>query len=161
MACVAKLLVLDGFSLAFRAFFALPETMITSSGQYTNAIHGFTSMLLNLVKDHQPTHIAVAFDHPDPTFRDRLSPQYKGTRKKAPESLLPQLSLIGHVVESLCIPIVEAVGYEADDVIATIAEIAKAEHLPTIVVTGDRDSFQLVSDPYVKVLYNRRGVSDY
>ena len=104
MACVAKLLVLDGFSLAFRAFFALPETMITSSGQYTNAIHGFTSMLLNLVKDHQPTHIAVAFDHPDPTFRDKLSPQYKGTRKKAPESLLPQLSLIGHVVESLGIP---------------------------------------------------------
>lgn len=161
MACVAKLLVLDGFSLAFRAFFALPETMITSSGQYTNAIHGFTSMLLNLVKDHQPTHIAVAFDHPDPTFRDKLSPQYKGTRKKAPESLLPQLSLIAHVVESLGIPIVEAAGYEADDVIATIAEIAKAKRLPTIVVTGDRDSFQLVSDPYVKVLYNRRGVSDY
>ncbi len=161
MAGVAKLLVLDGFSLAFRAFFALPESLITSSGQYTNAIHGFTTMLLNLVKDHQPTHIAVAFDHPDPTFRDKLSPEYKGTRKKTPESLQPQLSLIGHVVESLGIPIIEAVGFEADDVIATIAEIAKAKRLPTIVVTGDRDSFQLVSDPYVKVLYNRRGVSDY
>ena len=158
---MAKLLVLDGFSLAFRAFFALPETLITSSGQYTNAIHGFTTMLLNLVKDQQPTHIVVAFDHPDPTFRDKLSPQYKGTRKKAPESLIPQLSLIGHVVESLGIPIVEAPGYEADDVIATIAEIAKVNRLPTVVVTGDRDSFQLVSDPYVKVLYNRRGVSDY
>ncbi|NNN20142.1 MAG: DNA polymerase I [Acidimicrobiaceae bacterium] len=158
---MAKLLVLDGFSLAFRAFFALPETMITSSGQYTNAIHGFTSMLLNLVKDHQPTHIAVAFDHPDPTFRDKLSPQYKGTRKKTPESLLSQIPLIGQVIESLGIVLVEAPGFEADDVIATIAEMARKIKLPTIVVSGDRDSFQLVSDPYVQVLYNRRGVSDY
>ncbi len=161
MASVAKLLILDGFSLAFRAFFALPETMITSSGQYTNAIYGFTSMLLNLMKDHGPSHVAVAFDHPDPTFRDKLSPDYKGTRKRAPDSLHPQLSLIGHVVESLGISIVEAAGYEADDVIATIAEAAKARKWSTIVVTGDRDSFQLVSDPYVRVLYNRRGVSDY
>lgn len=161
MACVAKLLVLDGFSLAFRAFFALPETMITASGQYTNAIYGFTSMLLNLVKEHHPTHIAVAFDHPDPTFRDKLSADYKGNRKKTPESLMPQLSLIGHVVESLGIPIVESAGYEADDVIATLAEAARERGWSTIVVTGDRDNFQVVSDPNVKVLYNRRGVSDY
>ena len=161
MAFVAKLLILDGFSLAFRAFFALPETMITSSGQYTNAIYGFTSMLLNLMKDHEPTHVAVAFDHPEPTFRDQLSPDYKGTRKKTPESLHPQLSLIGHIVESLGIPIVESSGYEADDVIATLAEQAKNRRWQTIVVTGDRDSFQLVADPFVQVLYNIRGVSDY
>ena len=161
MAKVAKLLVLDGFSLAFRAFFALPETMITSSGQYTNAIHGFVQMLLILVKDHQPTHIAVAFDNPEPTFRDKLSAQYKGTRKKTPESLLSQLPLIEQVVKSLGINVIEAPGFEADDVIATIAEAAKLRKIPTIVVTGDRDSFQLVSDPYVRVLYNRRGVSDY
>ncbi|TAN21021.1 MAG: DNA polymerase I [Actinomycetota bacterium] len=158
---MAKLLVLDGFSLAFRAFFALPETMITSSGQYTNAIHGFTQMLLNLLKDHQPTHIVVAFDSPGQTFRDKLAAQYKGTRKKTPESLLSQLPLIQQVVESLGIKVIEAAGFEADDVIATIAESAKLGELPTIVVTGDRDSFQLVSDPYVQVLYNRRGVSDY
>lgn len=158
---MAKLIVLDGFSLAFRAFFALPETMVTASGQYTNAIHGFTSMLLNLIKDHNPTHLAVAFDHPDPTFRDVLYPAYKGTRSKTPESLLSQLALIGQLVRTLGIALVEAPGYEADDVIATISEIAKNGHIETIIVTGDRDSFQLVSDPYVRVLYNRRGVSDY
>lgn len=158
---MAKLLVLDGFSLAFRAFFALPETMVTASGQYTNAIYGFTSMLLNLIKDHNPTHLAVAFDHPDPTFRDALSPVYKGTRSKTPESLLSQLALIGQLVKVLGIALIEAPGYEADDVIATISEIAKNGRIETIIVTGDRDSFQLVSDPYVRVLYNRRGVSDY
>ncbi len=161
IACVAKLMILDGYSLAFRAFFALPETMITASGQYTNAIYGFTSMLLNLVKDHGPTHVVVAFDPAGPTFRHKISVEYKGTRKRAPESLFPQLSLIGQLLRSLGIHVVESSGFEADDVIATIAEAARERRWTTIVVTGDRDSFQLVSDPYVKVLYNIRGVSEY
>lgn len=156
-----KLLVLDGFSLAFRAFYALPETMVTSSGQYTNAIHGFVSMLVNLTKEHEPTHIAVAFDHPDPTFRDELSTTYKGTRSKTPESLLSQFPLIEQVVRSLGICLIEKSGYEADDIIATIATMASNNKIDTVVVTGDRDSFQLVEDPYIKVLYNKRGVSDY
>lgn len=158
---MGKLLVLDGFSLAFRAFFALPETMVTASGQYTNAVHGFTSMLLNLVKDHQPTHVAVAFDHPDPTFRDQIDANYKGTRSKTPDSLLSQIPFIAQVVRSFDIPLIEAPGFEADDVIATIARMAKSDGISTIIVTGDRDSFQLVSDPFVRVLFNRRGVSDY
>lgn len=156
-----KLLVLDGFSLAFRAFYALPETMVTSSGQYTNAIHGFVSMLVNLTKDHNPTHIAVAFDHPDPTFRDELSETYKGTRNKTPDSLLSQFPLIEQLVRSLGICLIEKSGYEADDVIATIATMASKGEIDTVIVTGDRDSFQLVQDPYIKVLYNKRGVSDY
>lgn len=158
---MAKLLILDGFSLAFRAFYALPESMVTSSGQHTNAIHGFVQMLLNLVKEHQPTHLAVAYDHPDPTFRDQLSTSYKGTRSKTPDPLVSQLPLIAQVVKSLGISLIEKAGYEADDVIATLATHAAMEQIDTIVVTGDRDSFQLVSDPYIKVLYNRRGVSDY
>lgn len=158
---MAKLLILDGFSLAFRAFYALPEGMVTSSGQHTNAIHGFVQMLLNLVKEQEPTHMAVAFDHPDPTFRDQLSVSYKGTRSKTPDPLVSQLPLIGQVVRSLGISLIEKAGFEADDVIATIATQAAQDQIDTIVVTGDRDSFQLVCDPYIKVLYNRRGVSDY
>lgn len=158
---VKKLLVLDGFSLAFRAFYALPESMVTSSGQYTNAIHGFVSMLVNLTKEHNPTHMAVAFDHPDPTFRDEVSLQYKGTRNKTPESLLSQFPLIEQVVKSLGVSLIEKSGYEADDVIATLATMANSQKLDTVIVTGDRDSFQLIEDPFVKVLYNKRGVSDY
>lgn len=156
-----KLVVIDGFSLAFRAFYALPDSMRTSSGQYTNAIYGFLSMLVTLMEKEQPTHLAVAFDHPAPTFRDHLSPQYKGTRKETPDPLKSQLSLIGEMMRTLQIPVVESPGFEADDVIATICNRAKSAEITTIVVTGDRDSFQLVTDPYVTVLYPRRGVSDY
>src|SRR3954452_16107791 len=158
---MAKILLLDGNSLVYRAFFALPTDMATASGQVTNAVFGFTSMLINLLKDHQPDAIGIAFDRPEPTFRHELVPDYKANRSEAPDILRQQMGLVRQVVETLRIPMVDAAGFEADDVIATLATQAKEKGDEVIVVTGDRDEYQLVEDPYVKVLYNRRGVSDY
>jgi DNA polymerase-1 len=158
---VAKVLLLDGNSLAYRAFFALPTDMATASGQVTNAVYGFTAMLVNLLKDHRPDAIAVAFDRPEPTFRHELVPEYKAGRAEAPDILRQQMGLVRQVVETLRIPVVEAPGYEADDVIATLATRARDRGDEVIVVTGDRDAFQLVEDPTVRVLFNRRGVTDY
>jgi len=155
------LFLIDGMSLAFRAFFALPIDLATSDGLVTNAVHGFASMLLSMVRDHEPGALAVAFDLPGGTFRDELVDDYKGGRSETPEELLPQFDLIRELVSVLGIPIVELDGYEADDVLATLATRARDENRPVVVVTGDRDCFQLVEDPYVRVLYNRRGVSDY
>src|SRR5256885_4538815 len=135
--------------------------MATASGQVTNAVFGFTSMLINLLKDHRPDGIAVAFDRPEPTFRHEIVSDYKAGRVAAPDILRQQLGLVRQVVETLEIPIVEIIGFEADDVIATLATQAEAAGDEVIVVTGDRDAYQLVHDPLVKVLYNRRGVSDY
>src|SRR5437764_2122786 len=158
---MAKILLLDGNSLAYRAFFALPTDMATASGQVTNAVFGFTSMLINLLKDHKPDGIGIAFDRPERTFRHDLVPDYKAGRAEAPDILRQQMGLVRQVVETLRIPIVDMAGYEADDVIATLATRARDEGDEVIVVTGDRDTYQLVEDPLVKVLYNRRGVSDY
>ena len=118
-------------------------------------------MLINLLKDHKPDGIAVAFDRPEPTFRHALVSDYKAGRAEAPDILRQQLGLVRQVVETLRIPILEAVGFEADDVIATLATEGRDRGDDVIVVTGDRDAYQLVEDPHVKVLYNRRGVSDY
>ena len=158
---VAKILLLDGNSLAYRAFFALPTDMATASGQVTNAVFGFTSMLVNLLKDHKPDAIAVAFDRPEPTFRHSLVENYKAGRAEAPDVLRQQMGLVRQVVETMHIPLVELAGYEADDVVATLATQARDRGDDVIIVTGDRDEYQLVEDPHVKVLYNRRGVSDY
>ena len=147
--------------MAYRAFFALPTDLATASGQVTNAVYGFTSMLINLFKDHHPDGIAVAFDRPEPTFRHDLVDDYKAGRAAAPDILRQQMGLVRQVVETLKIPIVEIAGFEADDVIATLATQARDRGDDVIVVTGDRDAYQLVEDPHVKVLYNRRGVSDY
>jgi len=155
------LILLDGMSLAFRAYFALPETLKTSSGVTTNAVHGFASMVLNLVRDHRPVGLAVAFDLPGATFRDEIVDDYKGGRDETPADLPPQFDMIRDVLEALAIPVVSAEGFEADDVLATLATEARDRRHPVIIVTGDRDSYQLVEDPYVRVLYNRRGVSDY
>ncbi|MGH9283981.1 MAG: 5'-3' exonuclease, partial [Acidimicrobiales bacterium] len=158
---MAKILLLDGNSLAYRAFFALPTDMATASGQVTNAVFGFTSMLVNLLKDHRPDAIAVAFDRPEPTFRHELVQDYKAGRAAAPDVLRQQMGLVRQVVETLHIPLIELAGYEADDVVATLATQARDRGDDVIIVTGDRDVYQLVEDPHVKVLYNRRGVSDY
>ena len=158
---IAKILLLDGNSMAYRAFFALPTDLATASGQVTNAVYGFTSMLINLFKDHHPDAIAVAFDRPERTFRHDLVDDYKAGRAAAPDILRQQMGLVRQVVETLKIPIVEIAGFEADDVIATLATQARDRGDDVIVVTGDRDAYQLVEDPHVKVLYNRRGVSDY
>nr|MBA2625432.1 DNA polymerase I [Acidimicrobiia bacterium] len=143
------------------AFFALPTDMATASGQVTNAVFGFTSMLINLLRDHRPTHVAVAWDRPEPTFRHEQVPTYKAQREQAPDILRQQLGLVRQVLEALRIPMLDSLGVEADDVLATLATQARDRGDDVIVVTGDRDTYQLVEDPHVKVLYNRRGVSDY
>lgn len=157
-----KLIVVDGYSLAFRAFFAIPvETMVTTTGQHTNALYGFLSMLDGLLEDFKPTHMAVALDRQEPTFRDEVNSDYKSHRPETHPGLKTQLELLERAVAALGITVVSKARYEADDVLATLAELGKSHSVETILVTGDRDSFQLVHDPYVKVLYNRRGVSDY
>ncbi len=158
---MGTLLLIDGNSLTYRAFFALPTDMATASGQVTNAVFGFTSMLINLLRDHTPDGVAVFFDRPEPTFRHEALPTYKANREAAPDILRQQMGLVRQVVEALDIPVLELAGYEADDLIATVATRARDAGEQVIVVTGDRDSYQLVEDPLIKVLYNRRGVSDY
>ena len=154
-------MLLYGNSLTNRAFFALPSDLATASGQVTNAVFGFTSMLINMVRDHEPDGIMVAFDRPEPTFRHEMVPDYKAGREAAPDILRQQMGLVREVVEALHIPIVEIIGFEADDVLATLASQARDNGDDVIVVTGDRDTYQLVEDPHIRVLYNRRGVSDY
>ncbi len=158
---MSRLMLIDGNSLTYRAFHALPPDLATASGQVTNAVFGFTSMLINLVRDHRPDGIAVAFDLPEPTFRHAQLTSYKATRDKAPDVLREQMGLVRRVLEVLRLPVLELPGYEADDIIATLATQGAAASHDVLIVTGDRDSFQLVQDPHVKVVYNKRGVSDY
>jgi DNA polymerase-1 len=155
------LILIDGNSLTYRAFFALPTDLSTASGQVTNAVFGFTSMLINLMRDHGHRRMAVAFDRPEPTFRHERVDTYKANRQAAPDILRQQIGLVRQVVETLGIRVLELPGYEADDIVATLATQGRDAGLDVIVVTGDRDVYQLVEDPHVKVLYNRRGVSDY
>jgi DNA polymerase-1 len=155
------LLLLDGMSLAFRAYFALPDTLATSTGVVTNAVHGFSSMLVYLIREQKPSALAVAFDAPGDTFRDEMNEDYKAGRAETPWLLPPQFDMIREVMAALAIPVIEAGGFEADDVIATLATEAAERACEVVIVTGDRDSFQLVADPYIRVLYNKRGVSDY
>jgi len=155
-----RLLLLDGHSLAYRAFFALPvENFSTTTGQHTNAVYGFTSMLINVLRDEQPTHIAVAFDKSRQTFRLEQYADYKAGRNKTPVEFSSQLPLIQEVLQALRIPYLEKDGYEADDIIATLATQAAAADLDVLILTGDRDSLQLVTD-HVTVLYPMRGVSE-
>ncbi|MCX7619918.1 MAG: DNA polymerase I [Acidimicrobiales bacterium] len=158
---MATLMLIDGNSLTYRAFYALPTDLATSSGQVTNAVYGFTSMLINLLRDHRPDGIAVAFDRPEPTFRHERVAHYKANRRESPDILRQQIGLVRQVVEALGIPVLESPGYEADDVIATVATRVSERGDDVLVVTGDRDVYQLVKDPHIKVLYNKRGVSDY
>ncbi|MBU6227465.1 MAG: DNA polymerase I [Acidobacteria bacterium] len=156
-----KCLALDGNSLAYRAFFALPSDMATSAGQITNAVVGFTSMLVNLVKDQQPDSIIVVFDRPEKTFRHEAVPEYKAQREAAPDALRSQMGIIRELLDALGIAALDMAGFEGDDIIATLARMCRSAGDDIVIVTGDRDSYQLVSDPHVKVLYNKRGVSDY
>ena len=158
---MATLVLLDGHSLAYRAFYALPTDLATKAGTVTNAVFGFTSMLVKLLSDEKPEYLAVAFDAPASTFRYDLDPEYKAGRKETPDLFAAQMPLIREVLETMQVPQLCVEGVEADDVIATLATRAPAEGLDVIVVTGDRDAFQLIEDPHIKVLYNRRGVSDY
>jgi DNA polymerase-1 len=155
-----RLLLLDGHSLAYRAFFALPvENFATTTGQPTNAVYGFTSMLINVLRDEAPTHVAVAFDVSRQTFRSEVYAEYKAGRSETPADFRGQVSLIQEVLTALAIPIVSAEGYEADDVIATLATQAERDGMQVLIVTGDRDALQLVDDQ-VTVLMTRKGISD-
>src|SRR5690606_217047 len=155
-----RLLLLDGHSLAYRAFFALPvDNFSTSTGQHTNAVYGFTSMLINVLRDEEPTHVAVAFDRSRQTFRLEEYSEYKAKRNKTPDEFKSQLPLIQEVLDALHIQHLEVEGYEADDIIATLTTQAVAAGFEVLLLTGDRDSLQLVGDQST-VLYPMKGVSD-
>ncbi|MCK9823021.1 DNA polymerase I [Nocardioides cavernae] len=155
-----RLLLLDGHSLAYRAFFALPvENFATASGQHTNAVYGFTSMLVNVLRDEVPTHVAVAFDKSRQTFRLEQYSDYKAKRNKTPDEFGSQLPLIRRVLDALRIQHLSMDGYEADDIIATLATQGLEQGMQVLIMTGDRDSIQLVTEDST-VLYTMRGVSD-
>ncbi len=156
----SRLLLLDGHSLAYRAFYALPvENFSTTTGQPTNAVFGFTSMLINVVRDEKPTHIVVAFDVSRTTFRSEAFPEYKATRSTSPAEFSGQVDLVREVMTALGISVVSVAGFEADDIIATLVAQSADSDMDVEIVTGDRDAFQLVSDR-VTVLYPKKGVSD-
>jgi DNA polymerase-1 len=150
---------LDGHSLSYRAFFALPTSLATTTGQITNAVYGFTSMLIKLLGEERPDYIAVAFDMGRPTVRLEKYADYKAGRAEAPDEFRQQLGLILEVLETLRIPIVRIEGHEADDAIATLALRAADHGIDVVIVTADRDFFQIVR-PGITVLFNRKGISD-
>ena len=155
-----RLLLIDGHSMAYRAFYALPvENFKTSTGQPTNAIYGFASMLINLIKEEKPTHIAVAFDVSRKTFRTERFPEYKANRASTPDEFRSQMSHINEMIDSFGIKHFEVEGFEADDIIATLAKAAELKGFDTLICTGDRDSFQLVNDK-TTVLYPKKGVTE-
>lgn len=153
------MLLLDGHSLAYRAFYALPvENFATSTGQHTNAIYGFASMIINLIRDEKPTHIATAFDVSRKTFRTEKFPEYKANRASTPDEFRSQISFINELLDAFQIPHFELEGYEADDIIATFVDKFSVD-AEILICTGDRDSFQLVKKD-VTVLYPKKGVTE-
>ena len=155
-----KLLLIDGHSMAYRAFYALPvDNFKTSSGQPTNAIYGFASMIINLIKEEKPTHIAVAFDVSRKTFRTEKFPEYKAQRASTPDEFRSQLSHINELITGFGIKYFALEGYEADDIIATLAKSAEKQGFAVSICTGDRDSFQLVNNQ-TTVLYPKKGVTE-
>lgn len=155
-----RLMLMDGHSLAYRAFFALPaENFTTATGQPTNAIYGFASMLANTLRDEEPTHFAVAFDVSRKTWRSEEFTEYKANRSKTPDEFKGQVELIGELLDAMHASRFAVDGYEADDIIATLATQAEAEGFEVLIVTGDRDSFQLVTE-HTTVLYPTKGVSE-
>ncbi len=155
-----RLLLVDGHSMAYRAFFALPvENFSTSTGQVTNAVYGFTSMLINVLRDEQPDHVAVAFDVSRQTFRSEVYAEYKANRSTSPAEFSGQVALIKEVLAALRVPVLEKEGYEADDIIATLTRQARDGDFEVLISTGDRDALQLVDDR-TTVLYPVRGVSE-
>ena len=154
-----RLLLIDGHSMAYRAFYALKEAnLVTKTGQHTEGVYGFTSMLINLLRDEKPTHVAVCFDVSRKTFRSEQYPEYKANRSATPDEFKGQISLIHDVLGTLAITALSKEGFEADDLIATLTTQATAGGYQVLILTGDRDAFQLVNDQ-VTVIYPTRGVS--
>ena len=155
-----RLLLIDGHSMAYRAFFALPaDSFTTATGQHTNAIYGFANMLMSLIKEEGPTHIAVAFDVSRKTFRTEKYPEYKATRSATPDEFRSQIPLLHELLQAMQIKEFSLEGYEADDLLATISKRAAEEGFEVFICTGDRDSFQLVTNE-ITVLYPKKGVSE-
>ncbi len=154
-----RVFLLDGHSLAYRAYFALPPSLATTTGQVTNAVYGFTSMLIKLLAEEKPDLIAVAFDVGRPTVRLERYAEYKAGRAETPDEFRQQLGLIVEVLETLKVPVIGIEGHEADDAIATLALRAREQGIDAVIVTADRDFFQIVR-PGVTVMFNRKGISD-
>lgn len=154
----SRIMILDGNSLVYRAFYALP-LLTTSEGIYTNAAYGFTNMLLKIIDNEKPDHVAVAFDKGRVTFRTEEYEHYKGHRKPTPDELRPQFGLVKEILAALKIPVYELDGYEGDDIIGTVTKLAEGCGLGSIVVTGDQDTLQLVS-PLTEVLLTRKGITE-
>ena len=160
MSSAKKLLLIDGHSMAYRAFYALPtENFTTAMGQHTNAIYGFATMVISLMKEEKPTHVAVAFDVSRKTFRSEIFPEYKANRASTPDEFRSQMSYLHELIDACGIQHFQLEGYEADDLIATVSKKAESEGFEILICTGDRDSFQLVN-PKTTVLYPKRGVSE-
>ena len=151
------LLVVDGHAMVYRAFFSIPERLSTSTGQDTRGAYGFLTTFLKVVRDHNPTHAAVAFDTSAPTFRDDRYPEYKAGRPPMPPELRQQFPLVKRILDSFKIPYYEKDGWEADDLIGTMSRLATEADMNTLVVTGDRDELQLVSDTVNVLMYSGYG----
>ena len=149
--------IIDGHSLMYRAFHALP--VMDADGVYTNAVHGFLSMLLRAIREHQPQYAVVAFDEHGPTFRHADFEEYKAGRSPMPEELVPQFPLIKELLTAMGVGVISLPGYEADDLLGTISRIANEKHIRAMLITGDRDALQLVGDD-TSMLFTRRGISD-
>jgi DNA polymerase-1 len=154
-----KIVILDGYSLMYRAFHALQTPMTAPDGTPTNAVHGFVMMMLKVIEDERPDSLAVAFDMHAPTFRAKLYDGYKATRKPMPDELRAQDPVIRELIGEMGVPILEVEGYEADDILGTVSQYCEREGLEALLVTGDRDSFQL-SGPLTTILYTKKGITE-
>ena len=152
-----KVLLVDGFSILFRSFYAMPPNMTAPDGTHTNAVYGFLSILNKEVEEESPDHLAVAFDLPSPTFRHKLYPEYKGTRKPAPSEFTEQIPVLRSLLDQMGIPVVSAEGWEADDVLGSLAGQAEASGYEVRILSGDRDLLQTVTDSTVVVIPKTKG----
>lgn len=155
-----RLLIIDGNSLIFRAYYAIQRPMITKTGQYTQGIYGFLNMLSKLQKEYEPGYIAVSFDMAAPTFRHKEYSEYKATRKKMPPELAMQMEPMKEILNAMNIRILQMEGYEGDDIIGTVARRGEAAGLEPLIITGDRDALQLATEK-TKVLITKKGISEF
>ena len=152
-----KLLLIDGFSILFRAFYGMPLTMTSPDGAHTGAVYGFMTILNKVLEDEAPDYLAVAFDRPEPTFRHEMYPEYKGNRSAAPPEFHEQVPILKELLGKMNIPIISEAGYEADDVLGTLANRAAKEAIDVTIVSGDRDLLQIASDRIRIVIPKTRG----
>ena len=155
-----RIVIIDGYSLIFRAFYAMQRPMITSEGIYTQGIYGFLNMLNKIEEDFSPEYIAVAFDLKEPTFRHKEYEGYKAGRKPTPPELLMEIPILKDILKAMNIRILEVPGFEADDIIGTVSRIAEEQGMEPLIFTGDKDALQLTSD-VTKVVFTKKGVTDF